>query len=69
MNNFFIYGRPCVNKDFFHDDVFSRVFGLFSYEFELIVAGRGSRVAGRGSKVAVAGPMSRQGKIIGVRFN
>ena len=26
--------------------------------------GRGLQVAGRGSKVAVAGPMSRQGKMI-----
>ena len=26
----FIYARPWVNKDFFHDDVFSCVFRLFS---------------------------------------
>ena len=26
MNKFFIYARPCVNKDFCHDDVFSCVF-------------------------------------------
>ena len=29
MNKFFIYARPCVNKDFFHDDVFSCVFVSF----------------------------------------
>ena len=26
MNKFFLHARPCVNKDFFHDDVFSCVF-------------------------------------------
>ena len=31
MNKFFIYARPCVNKDFVHDDVFSCVFRLFSW--------------------------------------
>ena len=30
MNKIFIYARPCVNKDFFHDDVFSCVFRRFS---------------------------------------
>ena len=29
MNKIFIYARPCVNKDFFHDDVFSCVFVSF----------------------------------------
>ena len=29
MNKFFIYVRPYVNKDFFHDDVFSCVFVSF----------------------------------------
>ena len=29
MNKFFIYARPCVNKDFFHDAVFSCVLVSF----------------------------------------
>ena len=29
MNKIFIYACPCVNKEFFHDDVFSRFFGSF----------------------------------------
>ena len=31
MNKFFIYARPCIDKEFVHDDVFSCVFRLFSY--------------------------------------
>ena len=30
MNKIFIYARLCVNRDFFHDDMFSCVFRLFS---------------------------------------
>ena len=30
MNKIFIYTRLCVNKDFFHDDMFSCVFRFFS---------------------------------------
>ena len=30
MNKIFIYASLCVNKDFFHDDMFSCVFRLFS---------------------------------------
>ena len=30
MNKFFIYARPCIDKEFVHDDVFSCVFRLFS---------------------------------------
>ena len=29
MNKIFMYARPCVNKEFVHDDVFSRVFVSF----------------------------------------
>ena len=36
----------------------------FTLNLRSLTNSRGSRVAGRGSKVAVAGPMSRQGKMI-----
>ena len=29
MNKIFIHARPCVDEDFFHDDMFSCVFRLF----------------------------------------
>ena len=63
---------PPRQKKKFHSDLLRPINSFSSLLIEtltlgnLMVAGRGSRVQcrGHGSKVAVAGPMSRQGKVI-----